>query len=341
MSKLIIPEKYVNDGLITKRKHPKYDIWIYNYTPKVQYDKLWDDITLQCRGLVLDSEYNIIARPFKKFFNLGEANITIDNLPKGPYVIIEKMDGSLFLVFKYKNEIVYASRGSFESEQALKGRWLCENKFDWILPKIQNNNTYIFEVIYPENETQVVDYGTLETIVGLGIIHNDVNRCYVFTDDWQIPTPAFIEKELSEILEDKNSEWKNKEGFVIWWPVTNERVKIKYDSFTRLHRLKSNLTEKHIWEILSAGEELPDLTNIPDEMFKWIQERVLYFKNEFRKINGQAQIDLQYIRQRPCIFKNQKIIAKYINAGCKYPAVTFMVAKNKNPSKLIWKMLKP
>ncbi len=62
-------EKYYQNGLVSKQTHPRHDLIIWNYTPKVQYDRLWDDITLQCRGLVTNSKGVIVARPFKKFFN--------------------------------------------------------------------------------------------------------------------------------------------------------------------------------------------------------------------------------------------------------------------------------
>ena len=48
-------EKYHKDGLLHKQTHPSMDLTIWNYSPRVQYERLWDDITLQCRGLVTNS----------------------------------------------------------------------------------------------------------------------------------------------------------------------------------------------------------------------------------------------------------------------------------------------
>ena len=64
--------KYYEQGLLYKQVHPILPLTIWNYTEKVQYESLWDDITLQCRGLVTDTEGNIVARPFRKFFNMEE-----------------------------------------------------------------------------------------------------------------------------------------------------------------------------------------------------------------------------------------------------------------------------
>jgi len=72
---LSILEKYYQNGLVLKQTHPTLDLSIWNYSPKVQYEKLWDDVTKICRGLVTNSEGKIIARPFKKFFNYEEHSV--------------------------------------------------------------------------------------------------------------------------------------------------------------------------------------------------------------------------------------------------------------------------
>lgn len=86
-------DELISSGSITKRKHPKYDIYILNYTPEVQYSNEWTPELLMCRGLVVDSNANIVARPFEKFFNYIEENSI--TLPNEPYEVYLKMDGCL------------------------------------------------------------------------------------------------------------------------------------------------------------------------------------------------------------------------------------------------------
>ena len=99
--------KYHNDGLLYKQTHPTLPLTIWNYTPAVQYGEKWDDVTLQCRGLVTGTEGNVVARPFKKFFNLEENKHT----PTSEFEVFDKMDGSLGIMFKYNGEMVCATRG--------------------------------------------------------------------------------------------------------------------------------------------------------------------------------------------------------------------------------------
>ena len=95
---LEILNKYYEDGWLIKQTHPTLDLTIWNYSPKVQYEKLWDDITLQCRGLVTDNEGNVVARPFKKFFNIEEGKHTSTE-----DFDIHKKKGTLYYIFSWQN----------------------------------------------------------------------------------------------------------------------------------------------------------------------------------------------------------------------------------------------
>ena len=133
--------KYYEDGLLYKQIHPTLPLTIWNYTEKVQYESLWDEITLMCRGLVTDEEGNIVARPFKKFFNIEENKY----IPTSKFDVYEKMDGSLGILFNYKGEWIFASRGSFTSDQAIKGAELLRK---YPISLLDSKNTYLFEIIY-------------------------------------------------------------------------------------------------------------------------------------------------------------------------------------------------
>ena len=99
-----ILNEYEQNGLLTKNKHPKFDLFIWNYTPKTQYESLWDNVTLSCRGLVTDNDGNIIALSFTKFFNIEEGKFE----PTENFEVYEKMDGSLGIVFWYRGQWVVA-----------------------------------------------------------------------------------------------------------------------------------------------------------------------------------------------------------------------------------------
>jgi hypothetical protein len=45
---------------------------VISYTQHCQFDRKWNDATIACRGLILDTNGCVVARPFGKFFNFGE-----------------------------------------------------------------------------------------------------------------------------------------------------------------------------------------------------------------------------------------------------------------------------
>ncbi|MFB9080967.1 hypothetical protein ACFFWB_26745 [Flavobacterium procerum] len=62
----------ISANYVRVNKHPEQDLYIYNYTQNAQFERVWNEITIACRGLILDKDLNVVARPFPKFFNLGE-----------------------------------------------------------------------------------------------------------------------------------------------------------------------------------------------------------------------------------------------------------------------------
>lgn len=113
-------EREISNGYITKRIHPQNpDIIILNYTEKAIYDKHWNEVTMSCRGLIINEKTGeVLARPFKKFFNHNE-DVPVDlSIPDEKPVATIKHDGSLGILYRLNNQIYWTTRGSFESEQA-------------------------------------------------------------------------------------------------------------------------------------------------------------------------------------------------------------------------------
>ncbi len=208
-------EKYYNDGLLHKQIHPTLDLTIWNYSPKVQYEKLWDEITIQCRGLVTNSKGDIVARPFKKFFNYEEHKP--EDIPNENFEVYEKMDGSLGILFYYEYELSDERRYNiwfnnnyetgmerffdpnnlpdfdnpyYDPTPKKKGEWILATRGSFTSPQairgaeilskykyseLSTDCTYLFEIIYPENRI-VVDYNNEEKLVLLGAIQTNTGR---------------------------------------------------------------------------------------------------------------------------------------------------------------------
>src|SRR6218665_3128285 len=138
----VLHDLIAND-YINVQKHPRADLYIYNYSAKAQYDRVWNEWTLACRGLIMNADYEVEARPFKKFFNWGE--IVTQVIPQEPFEIYEKMDGSLGILY-WIDEIPYiATRGSFNSDQAKVATEMLHTTYATSIPRLDKTKTYLFE----------------------------------------------------------------------------------------------------------------------------------------------------------------------------------------------------
>ena len=333
---------YIDRGLVIKQNHPTLPLSIYNYSRTCQYDGMWDDITLNCRGLVLDNEGNVIAKPFPKFFNYEEHKP--EDIPNETFEVYEKMDGSLGIFFHYAGEWHMATRGSFESEQAIKGMEIAKkyNYDTFCVPGF----TYLFEIIYPENRI-VVDYGKEERLVLLGIMNpNGEELPYeeIVDDGWDIVYRYEGLGEAYDLLKEKIS--KDEEGYVIRFS-GGMRMKIKGDEYVRLHRILTNFSTKDIWELLKNGEDLaPLLERVPDEFDDWVKRTAMNLRYSFYSIDeraGKLHDGFRYGKFNDRYPEpTKKEFAEYVKQFPKeLSAVMFKMWDNQPYDYIIWNMVKP
>jgi RNA ligase len=338
-------EQYHKDGLLQKQIHPTLDLTIWNYSVSVQYERLWDEITVQCRGLVTNSKGEIVARPFTKFFNYEE--LTPEEIPNEYFDVYEKMDGSLGILFNYQDEWILATRGSFTSPQSIKGRELLE-KYDY--NRLNPDYTYLFEIIYSEN--RIVCVYDFEDLVLLGMVHtltgDEVNIHY--TDNYDIRLKNLLNNIGFNIVtlyktwgegfdELKNDISKDKEGYVIRFK-NGFRMKIKGEEYVRLHRIITNISNRDIWEYLKDGRPLDDiLDKVPDEFYDWVKQTKEELLTQFETLDKEYQWIFKIINRVPGI-ENRGVFASFAKKY-KHPNLLFNMLDGKDYSEQIWKLLYP
>lgn len=319
--------KAIEEKLVSVQKHPNYDLYIYNYTPKVQYEKLWDEITLMCRGLILDSEMNVIAKPFVKFFNIEEH--TENELPKLPFDVYEKMDGSLGILYWIENNPFIATRGSFNSEQSIHACKVLYEKYSHTFNLLDKNSTYLFEIIYPQNRI-VVDYGDMDDLVLLTIIDNNTGIERIENIGFPIVKKYNGINDLNEL---KKLEENNKEGFVIRFK-NGFRIKMKFSEYVRLHRIITNVSNITIWEYLSQNKSFDELLEkVPDEFYQFVKQTKKEIEQNYKNVLNQCLIDYKELNTR-------KETSLYFKTK-KHPHILFSMLDKKDYSKIIWKIIKP
>lgn len=326
--------KYYEEGWLIKQTHPTLPLTIWNYSQQTQYEGKWDEITLACRGLVTDEMGNIVARPFKKFFNMEEDKHT----PTSEFDVYEKMDGSLIIVFWYDGGWVVASRGSFTSEQAIGASKIF---FDELDHNFSIGITYLFEFTAPWNRI-VVDYGEKPNLTLLGVIRTNDETEATWEQLKMIGDGAncdVVKKYdgVSDYSTLKGMIGNNAEGFVIRFS-NGYRMKIKGEEYLRLHKIMTEISTKSVWECLSQGDDIYKLLeDVPDEFFDKIEEYVEELKSQYTEIEDKA---LAKFASLQIYTENRAEFAKHSKNSI-YSSILFNMLDSKDYSKAIWKMLKP
>ena len=349
----MIAKRYVN-----VQELPGYCYKIYNYSKMCTIDHVWNDVTETCRGIITDKDDNIIARPFRKFYNFEEIEHK-NIIPDLPFKIYDKRDGSLGILYWTEEGIpMIATRGSFISDQAnfatnllrkiLRGKKTELGLMDFnsdlmsfvTMNRLQNGfelknvrYTLLFEIIYP-GDRHVVNYGKEEDITLLAIIDNETGG----EIDPHILSPIFnVVKEYDvkdwKTIRDKY-DGDNAEGFVVKFE-NNFRMKLKYEQWFRKNALMVGLSRRKVLEFI-VNDDLKGLYGIVNQLN---EENKIYYTNivkELRSMYTDMECEaLQEYKE----FDTDKEAAFYFNT-CKHRAILFAMRKNKDYSRIIWQKIK-
>lgn len=261
------------------------DLILFNYLPTAQYQGAeWKPFELMSRGLILNRRTGeIVARPFDKFFNYGEHG----RFSTGRIVsAVEKMDGSLGIMYRENGKSRIATRGSFDSEQA---EWATEYLHSKHMPMIWPEElTYLFEIIYPGNRI-VVDYGGWSDLVLLAarnrftgeyVDENELNRIANFFGFSQ-PTP-FTFQSAEDIIAKCAELDANHEGFVVTFS-DGQRFKMKGAKYLELHRLISSISFRNTLAAVAGGTLQGYLDSLPDEFMGEVRQWAAEIETEVNK----------------------------------------------------------
>ena len=330
-------QKMIEEKYISVQKHPSLDLYIYNYTQRAQFDKVWNEETLQCRGLILDGAGNVVARPFRKFFNMQEILDQGGQIPAEDFIVTEKMDGSLGILYlDADKKYSLATRGSFVSDQAKKGTEMLREKFPEIA--VNRNYTYLFEIIYPQNRI-VVDYGGMEDIVLLAVIDNKTGE-----ELNPLPAGGFTHVKRYDGMKDfANLEQRpNSEGYAVFFPSSKQRFKIKFEEYVRLHRLITGVNARRIWDLLRNHQPMDELLErVPDEFFAWVKKTKDNLEAEYNLVESLAVGHWEVVKNLPDRKAQALALSKIEPKQRVVVPIVFRLLDKKPYEEIIWRMLKP
>lgn len=280
----------LKDGYVRERSHPSDELRILNYAEKAAYERHWDEVTTQCRGLIVDRYGQVVARCLPKFFNYGEHDgERMPVLDLGAEVeVTDKLDGSLGVSFRdVDGRMSVATRGSFQSEQAQWATKHYREKYEGKWEPIPGL-TYLWEIIYPTNRI-VLDYSGMEDLVLICAV--DINTGEIHGPsgfvclEWPGPlAKVMVSSTLAEALALPPRD--NAEGLVVRYVEDGMMTKIKQIDYVNLHKIVTGLNEITVWESLVEGTYEQLIEKVPDEFHDWLREKAAALtavKNDIQK----------------------------------------------------------
>jgi RNA ligase len=329
----------LGDGYVREQTHPTLPLRILNYTEKAAYERVWTDVTRQCRGLIYNAETGeVAARPLPKFWNHSEAesgDLVLDEAA----VVFDKADGSLAITYPTPHGHAVATRGSFTSDQAVHATGVLQSRYaGWAPP---HGITVLAEILYPANRI-VVDYGDLDDLVLLGAVDIKTGRTFGpdAVPDWPGPViETFPYRTFAEALAAPVRD--NREGFVIWFPDRDTRTKVKYEAYVALHKIVTGLNARVVWDQLGAGKTVAEICEpLPDEFHTWVEEVGDGLSRQMLDIlTGARQEHSRIVASLPDGWTRKDYAA--VAGQSPSRAWLFMILDGRDPAPKIWRTLQP
>lgn len=222
----------------------------YRYVEPGTFD---NPVAAECRGIKFGKDGRIIARPYHKFFNIGEKPETQHNiLPwDDKHHVLEKLDGSLVHPVLIGDDLLWMTRmGITEVSQEASKR---------VTPQIEQFSKYfvghgvtpMFEWVSPQNRI-VVGYDRDELVLtamremvsGKYRTHTEMEVC-VHGAGGGIPIVKVWSDQVGDVdaFLEHTRQLEDQEGYVVRWH-NGHMVKMKADAYVLMHKTKDSLT----WE---------------------------------------------------------------------------------------------
>jgi len=230
----------------------------------------WDQTNKHLRSSVWNYEGELISAGFPKFTNFGEnpEHFPVPQSLKN-CTVVEKLDGSLLIVSKYKGQLILRTRGTVDAFTMDNGHELTEFQFklpfiDSLIKEQQKVDpdhdldtwpvSVLFEWVSPINKI-VINYGDVADWYLVGIVNHDNYRLGSqelldeFAEAIHVKRPAtYTFSDVNDLLENVE-QWKGKEGVVIYSQDGQTLHKVKAFEYLKCHAFKGNATFENTIEM--------------------------------------------------------------------------------------------
>jgi hypothetical protein len=149
-------KQFVEDNpKLVSMKEVGEDLYILRYKKKVIFDALWNDYLEECRGTIVDGNFNVISRPFTKIYNYGveaRSPLFTDFTTVTAY---RKVNGFMVAMTWYDDDILVSTTGSIDSPFVAYAKEMMLHHQTWgqwqTAVRMNEGATLMFECVHPDD----------------------------------------------------------------------------------------------------------------------------------------------------------------------------------------------
>ncbi|MEO1065759.1 MAG: RNA ligase [Pseudomonadota bacterium] len=244
----------------------------------VSNDTFKNPVHIECRGLKFGADGRLIARPFHKFFNSGERvdPTTIDW--SRPFVVLDKLDGSMVHPCLLGDDLVFMTRAGKTRHADLALSYADDTILTLCRDMVAAGVTVMFEFTAPENRIVIAyDKPALTLLAGR---ENESGRYFTHAELEALAVKYCVAlvrsfpsvADVAGFVDEARAQ-SDIEGYVIAFD-DGDRVKLKTDFYTVRHRARSGLKfEKHVLALVAEDGVDDVVPLLPPEL----SERLLVY----------------------------------------------------------------
>ena len=219
-------------------------------------------VVVEARGAICEpvgGRWRYVARPFSRFFNVGEPGVAIASHEIGACSVAEKLDGSLIIAYAYADGWHFATRGRPAADGECSSAFGADGR-PWVgtfarladmaspglrtvlmlVPEV-DRLTLLFELTAPENRV-VIPYTTrrMTLLAARDTVTGEyIDRSRVVSLAERLLVPAVAEHPAADFdaLRARVNAARaiDSEGVVLVSPCGQKRAKLKNDAYVSLH----------------------------------------------------------------------------------------------------------
>lgn len=148
-------KKYVeaNPSLVSMK--PAGDgLFVLKYKRRVFYDSLWNEYLAECRGSIVDKDFNLVTYPFTKIYNYGiEKEAPVLSLDTR-VTAHRKVNGFMVAMTWHNDDLLVSTTGSVDSDYVTMAKQMMlkhGSMSDWKEAFTLRGATVMFECVHPND----------------------------------------------------------------------------------------------------------------------------------------------------------------------------------------------